>query len=45
MKAWTYGSSGEEPAMKGWDVIILDGGKVKQLYAMIDGVHTHSQVI
>jgi hypothetical protein len=45
MKGWTYGSTGEEPAMKGWDVIILSCGKVKQLYAMIEGIHTHPQAI
>jgi hypothetical protein len=43
MQAWVYGRAGEEPGMKGWDVMIVnDEGKVKELCAMIDGVSTHA---
>ncbi|KAL6823679.1 hypothetical protein V8C40DRAFT_248573 [Trichoderma camerunense] len=42
MQSWTYGNADGMPGMAGWDVIILDGdGLVKELYAMIEGVHTH----
>lgn len=43
MQAWEYGPPGEQARMKGWDVIqVNDEGKVKELYAMIEGVSTHS---
>lgn len=43
MQAWEYGSGGEQAGMKGWDVIQVNGeGKVKELYAMIEGVSTHA---
>lgn len=43
MQPWTYGNVGEEPGMKGWDVLVInDDGKVKDLYAMIEGVSTHA---
>jgi hypothetical protein len=43
MQPWEYGAEGEEPGMKGWDVIIVDDKQeVKFLYAMIEGAHTHS---
>jgi hypothetical protein len=45
MRPWVFGPGGEEPGMKGCDVIILDDeGKVKKLYAMIEGVSTHDIV-
>ncbi|KAE8450787.1 hypothetical protein EG329_005700 [Mollisiaceae sp. DMI_Dod_QoI] len=44
MQPWVYGNVGSEPGMKGWDTIILgNDGKVKELYAMIEGFSTHSQ--
>ncbi len=44
MQPWVFGNVGSEPGMKGWDTIILsDDGKVKELYAMIEGVSTHAQ--
>ena len=43
MQPWVYGVSGEDPGMKGWDVIILnDDGKVTELHAMINGVSTYT---
>ena len=42
MQPWVFGRAGEEPGMKGWDVIIVnDDGRVKELYAVIEGVSTH----
>ncbi|CZR56537.1 uncharacterized protein PAC_06426 [Phialocephala subalpina] len=42
MQPWVFGRVGEQPGMKGWDVIIVgDDGKVKKLYAMIEGISTH----
>jgi hypothetical protein len=42
MQPWIYGRVGGEPGMKGWDVIIVDDdGKVKKLYAVIEGASTH----
>lgn len=42
MQSWIYGRVGEEPELRGWDVLIInDNGKVKELYAMIDGASTH----
>lgn len=46
MQSWTYGNADGMSGMAGWDVIILDGdGLVKELYAMIEGVHTHEFVL
>ncbi|KIM92778.1 hypothetical protein OIDMADRAFT_149980 [Oidiodendron maius Zn] len=43
MQPWVYGPIGEEGGMKGWDVLIVnDDGRVQELYAMIDGVSTHT---
>jgi hypothetical protein len=42
MQPWIYGRVGGEAGMKGWDVIIVDDdGKVKKLYAVIEGASTH----
>jgi len=46
MQPWTFGHVGEKPGMEGWDVIIVDEhGKVKELYAMIEGVSTHTHTV
>jgi hypothetical protein len=46
MQPWVHGPEGKEPGMKGWDVIIVDSeGKAKGLYAMIEGVSTHTHSI
>jgi len=47
MQPWVFGpkagEQGAEKGMKGWDVLIVGGdGRVKELYAMIEGVSTHS---
>jgi hypothetical protein len=46
MQAWVFGVVGKEPGMKGWDVIIVnDDGRVKELYALIEGVSTHARTV
>ncbi|KIM95838.1 hypothetical protein OIDMADRAFT_148820 [Oidiodendron maius Zn] len=46
MQAWIFGRRGEEPGMKGWDIIVInDDGRVKELYAMIEGVSTHPYTV
>jgi hypothetical protein len=42
MQPWVYGAPDAEPGMKGWDVIhVGEDGKVKEIYALIEGVSTH----
>lgn len=46
MQPWVFGRVGGEPGMTGWDVIIVnDDGKVKELYAVIEGVSTHAHTV
>lgn len=41
-QAWVFGR-GAERAWKGWDVIIVgQDGKVERLYALIEGMNSHS---
>ena len=43
MQPWVFGVSGEDPGMKGWDIIILnDDGKVTEIHAMIEGISTYA---
>jgi hypothetical protein len=45
MQPWAYGPPSGEPGMKGWDVIYVgEDGKVKEIYALIEGVSSHSHV-
>jgi hypothetical protein len=46
MQAWVFGVVGREPGMKGWDVIIVnEDGRVKELYALIEGLSTHAHAV
>lgn len=46
MQSWVYGPVGEEPGMKGWDVIqVNNDGKVQRLYALINGVGMHDLTV
>jgi len=41
-QAWVFGK-GQEGEWKGWDVIIIGkDGKVEFLYALIEGMNSHS---